>query len=81
MIDTEEMLDLMKQVFYEPNIFVPVSHVDKVYMMYENTEELDHIAFYHKDEYGMYKLLGRYDISEYTIKQLRYFLSEFLPDD
>lgn len=80
MVDVDEMLDLMKRAFYEPNRFVPVSYVDKVYMMYENTEELDHIAFYYKDEYGEYKLLGRYDIHEYTIKQLMDFLSEFLPD-
>ena len=74
------MLYLLEQALFNPNRFIPVSHVDKIYVMYEKTEELDHIAFYRKDKFGQYKLLGRYETHEYTTKQLRHFLDEFLPD-
>lgn len=74
-----ELVGFVQEALDNPNRYIPVSYVDRIYLMYELTDDLDHLAFYQRDEYGEYKLLGRY--KNPTTYELAQELEQFLPDD
>jgi len=74
-----QLVGLVKEALLNPNRFVPVSYVDKIYLIHERTDDFNHLAFYRKDENGEYKLLGRYE--NLTTKELAQELAQFMPDD
>lgn len=74
-----ELVGLVEKALLNPNIFVPVSYVDRIYLIYELEDDLDHLAFYKKRPDGTYQLLGRYENP--TTNELAQELAQFMPDD